>query len=124
MAFRLKRASELRHRRREVGRCAYQQGAAVAGGAGAAGEERESGREYDVPRRRKAPAPRAAGYPGSARGRGVQGGVTDADYQPSTSAKISGATMVASLSIMCFGVPTASLPHVIFSFGTAPEYEP
>ena len=45
-------------------------------------------------------------------------------YQPSTYAKISGATIVASDSITNFGVSTASLPQVIFSFGTAPEYEP
>ena len=42
-------------------------------------------------------------------------------YWPKTHAKISGATMVASLSIMNFGVLEPSLPHVIFSFGTAPE---
>jgi hypothetical protein len=47
-----------------------------------------------------------------------------ADYQPRTSAKISGATMLASLSTMNFGVSTASFPQVIFSLGTAPEYEP
>jgi hypothetical protein len=32
--------------------------------------------------------------------------------------------MLASLSIMNFGVVSPSLPHVIFSFGTAPEYDP
>jgi hypothetical protein len=37
---------------------------------------------------------------------------------------MSGATIVASLSIMNFGVSVANLPQVIFSFGTAPEYEP
>jgi hypothetical protein len=42
-------------------------------------------------------------------------------YWPSTQAKISGATIVASLSTMYFGVEAASLPQVIFSFGTAPE---
>lgn len=42
-------------------------------------------------------------------------------YWPSTQAKISGATIVASLSTMNFGVLPASLPQVIFSFGTAPE---
>ena len=47
-----------------------------------------------------------------------------ARYQLSTRAKISGATMVASDSMMNFGVSTPSLPQVIFSFGTAPEYEP
>jgi hypothetical protein len=35
--------------------------------------------------------------------------------------KISGATIVASDSIMKRGVVPSSLPHVIFSFGTAPE---
>ena len=45
-------------------------------------------------------------------------------YQPSTFAKINGATMVASDSMTYFGVAAPSLPHVIFSFGTAPEYEP
>jgi len=42
-------------------------------------------------------------------------------YQPRTCAKISGATIVASDSMMYFGVFTPSLPQVIFSFGTAPE---
>src|SRR5207244_11281935 len=46
------------------------------------------------------------------------------DYQPSTFAKTSGATIVASDSMMYLGVSTLSLPHVIFSLGTAPEYEP
>ena len=32
--------------------------------------------------------------------------------------------MDASLSITWLGVSTPSLPQVIFSFGTAPEYEP
>ena len=45
-------------------------------------------------------------------------------YQPRTLAKTSGATMVASDSIMYFGVSTLSLPQVIFSLGTAPEYDP
>jgi len=40
---------------------------------------------------------------------------------PNTQAKTSGATIVASLSITNFGVDAASFPHVIFSFGTAPE---
>ncbi len=42
-------------------------------------------------------------------------------YQPSMYAKISGATIVASLSITKRGVFTSSLPQVIFSLGTAPE---
>ncbi len=45
-------------------------------------------------------------------------------YQPRTFAKISGATIVASDSIINFGVSTLSFPHVIFSLGTAPEYDP
>ncbi len=45
-------------------------------------------------------------------------------HHPSTQAKISGATMVASDSMMNLGVSSASLPQVIFSLGTAPEYEP
>ena len=45
-------------------------------------------------------------------------------YHPSIYAKISGATMVASLSIMYFGVLMSSFPQVIFSLGTAPEYDP
>lgn len=32
--------------------------------------------------------------------------------------------MVASDSIMYFGVSTLNLPQVIFSLGTAPEYDP
>jgi len=42
-------------------------------------------------------------------------------YQPRMSANISGATMVASDSMMNFGVSADSFPQVIFSFGTAPE---
>jgi len=42
-------------------------------------------------------------------------------YQPRTQAKTRGATMVASDSMMNFGVSTSSLPQVIFSLGTAPE---
>ncbi len=42
-------------------------------------------------------------------------------YQPRIHAKISGATMVASLSTMNFGVWMSNLPQVIFSLGTAPE---
>ena len=42
-------------------------------------------------------------------------------HSPSTHAKINGAQIVASLSMMNFGVVAASLPQVIFSFGTAPE---
>jgi hypothetical protein len=43
------------------------------------------------------------------------------NHQPKTCAKINGATIVASDSMMNFGVFTPSLPQVIFSFGTAPE---
>ena len=39
-------------------------------------------------------------------------------------AKIKGATIVASDSMMNFGVFIPSLPQVIFSLGTAHEYEP
>jgi hypothetical protein len=42
-------------------------------------------------------------------------------HHSSSHAKMSGATMDASDSMMCFGVSSPSLPHVIFSFGTAPE---
>src|SRR5690606_17686366 len=42
-------------------------------------------------------------------------------YQPNTHANMSGATMVASLSIIYFGVLMSSFPQVIFSLGTAPE---
>jgi membrane dipeptidase len=42
-------------------------------------------------------------------------------YQPRTFAKISGATIVASDSMMYLGVSIPSFPHVIFSLGTAPE---
>jgi len=42
-------------------------------------------------------------------------------YHFSKYAKISGATMEASDSMMYFGVSLPSLPQVIFSFGTAPE---
>ena len=46
------------------------------------------------------------------------------DYHPRIQEKISGTTIVASDSIMNFGVSSESLPQVIFSFGTAPEYDP
>jgi hypothetical protein len=42
-------------------------------------------------------------------------------YQPRTQEKIKGTTIVASDSMMNFGVSSESLPQVIFSFGTAPE---
>ena len=45
-------------------------------------------------------------------------------YHPKTVAKISGATMDASDSMRYFGVSMLSFSQVIFSFGTAPEYEP
>ena len=45
------------------------------------------------------------------------------DYQPNKYAKNKGATIVASDSMTNFGVSTFSFPQVIFSFGTAPEYE-
>jgi hypothetical protein len=45
-------------------------------------------------------------------------------YSPKTYANISGAITVASELIMNLGVSSSSLHHVIFSFGTAPEYEP
>ena len=48
----------------------------------------------------------------------------DRRHHPNTYANISGATIAASDSITWLGVSTPSFPHVIFSFGTAPEYEP
>jgi hypothetical protein len=45
-------------------------------------------------------------------------------HQPRTLAKSRGATIVASDSMMNFGVSMFNLPHVIFSLGTAPEYDP
>ena len=45
-------------------------------------------------------------------------------HQPRILAKMRGVTIVASDSMMNFGVSTLSFPHVIFSFGTAPEYDP
>ena len=42
-------------------------------------------------------------------------------YQPNRYANTSGATIVASDSIMNLGVSTPILPQVIFSLGTAPE---
>ena len=50
--------------------------------------------------------------------------VRELSHQPKTFAKTSGATIVASDSMTNRGVSTLSFPHVIFSFGTAPEYEP
>jgi len=46
------------------------------------------------------------------------------NYQPKIYANINGATIEASDSTMYFGVDASSLPHVIFSLGTAPEYDP
>jgi hypothetical protein len=45
-------------------------------------------------------------------------------HHPSTYPKISGATIVASDSTTKLGVSTAIFSQVIFSFGTAPEYDP
>ena len=45
-------------------------------------------------------------------------------HQPKTFAKTSGATIVASDSITNRGVFAFNFPHVIFSLGTAPEYDP
>lgn len=42
-------------------------------------------------------------------------------HHPRIWANINGATIVASLSIIYLGVFDPSLPHVIFSLGTAPE---
>lgn len=42
-------------------------------------------------------------------------------YSPSKYPNISGATILASDSMMYFGVLMSSFPQVIFSFGTAPE---
>ena len=50
--------------------------------------------------------------------------VRELGHQPRTFAKSNGATIVASDSITNRGVSTLSFPHVIFSFGTAPEYDP
>ncbi len=50
--------------------------------------------------------------------------VRELGHQPRTFAKSNGATIVASDSITNRGVSTFSFPHVIFSFGTAPEYDP
>lgn len=51
---------------------------------------------------------------------GFEARILHRGYQPSRYAKIRGATMVASLSTMNFGVSIPSLPQVIFSLGTAP----
>jgi hypothetical protein len=45
----------------------------------------------------------------------------DRPHHPSTYANTSGATMLASDSMMNLGVSTSSFSQVIFSFGTAPE---
>lgn len=73
-------------------------------------------------RRGRAPGPIPRKRPGTLRSRAFAfaGGGTG-PYQPSTLAKISGATMVASDSMTKRGVSMASLPQEIFSLGTAPE---
>ncbi len=48
-------------------------------------------------------------------------GLRPVAHQPRTFANTSGATIVASDSMMNLGVSTPSLPQVIFSLGTAPE---
>jgi len=57
--------------------------------------------------------------------RGIEGFFNRFDsiptYHPSTYAKISGATMVASELMANLGVSMSSLPQVIFSVGLAPE---
>ncbi len=55
---------------------------------------------------------------------GTETGTGTGNYQPRTHAKMRGATIVASDSMTNFGVSTSSLPQVIFSLGTAPEYPP
>src|SRR5215472_891791 len=45
-------------------------------------------------------------------------------YWPRMYANISGATIEASDSMTNRGVAASSLPHVIFSLGTAPLYDP
>ena len=57
-------------------------------------------------------------------GRGGNAPTRRGGHQPKTFAKTNGATIVASDSITNLGVSTFSFPHVIFSLGTAPEYEP
>ena len=66
--------------------------------------------------------PAAAGRAVKGRGDGERRGGEDARLTiRGPCAKTSGATIAASDSMMNFGVSPASLPHVIFSFGTAPE---
>ena len=75
-----------------------------------------------APGGRRGPGPHAGVDPGTGAARRPRGSAARRPpYQPSTYAKISGATMDASDSIMNFGVSTSSLPQVIFSLGTAPE---
>ena len=72
---------------------------------------------------RQGPSGAVVGHEKAARGERAAEGKKRwrAAYWPSTHEKMSGATMVASLSTMNFGVVAASLPQVIFSLGTAPE---
>src|SRR5436190_17242068 len=62
------------------------------------------------------PRPLAIGAPGAI--------VRELGHQPKTFAKTNGTTIVASDSMTNRGVSRFSFRHVIFSFGTAPEYEP
>lgn len=48
----------------------------------------------------------------------------DPYYWPRIQANTNGATIVASDSIMNLGDSVSNFPQVIFSLGTAPEYEP
>ena len=51
----------------------------------------------------------------------IEGGAALHKSESEFAGMLKGATMVASDSMMNFGVSTPSLPQVIFSFGTAPE---
>ena len=81
----------------------------------------QSASDVAMERRDASPSAPAAGETGGIAGSTVPASGSSTPYQPSTFAKISGATIVASDSMMNLGVSMPSLPQVIFSLGTAPE---
>ena len=101
-----------------------EEGAAAGSGQRQRGEQRLGGRGKEAPLQHRAPEEKggAGGVLAPPLEAAVRrGGVA---HQSSTSANTSGATMEASDSMTNLGVSTPSFPQVIFSFGTAPEYDP
>ena len=91
------------------------------GGRGRQGEQDGARRKWRVMAGARTEGGGRGGKRGVRGAKAVARPRTPHPHHPSTYAKTSGATMVASDSMMNFGVSTPSLPQVIFSLGTAPE---